>query len=153
DWIHERLAMHDAPQSIAEYSYGGRHIRISECRIQNGGRVAVYSDITELKQRNLELERAREQADSANRTKSQYLPNMRHELRTPLNANIGYTEILQEDAADQNQSNLIPDLKKIEDAGRHLLGLINDILDLSKIEAGKLDVYIEEVPIAPLLEE
>jgi CheY-like chemotaxis protein len=78
---------------------------------------------------------------------------MSHELRTPLNAIIGYSEILQEDAADNGQEQLIPDLKKIEGAGRHLLGLINDILDLSKVEAGKMEVYLEEVEISSLLGE
>jgi CheY-like chemotaxis protein len=74
-------------------------------------------------------------------------------LRTPLNAIIGYSEILQEDATDGGQEHFITDLKKIEGAGRHLLGLINDILDLSKVEAGKMEVFIEEVDIPSLLEE
>jgi CheY-like chemotaxis protein len=78
---------------------------------------------------------------------------MSHELRTPLNAIIGYSEILQEDAADTGQPQFVPDLKKIEGAGRHLLGLINDILDLSKVEAGKMDVFIEEIDLASLLSE
>ncbi len=138
---------------FAEYRYGGRFVRISERRIQGGGTVAVYSDITELRQQNLELEEARELSEVANRTKSQFLANMSHELRTPLNAIIGYSEILQEDAADSGQEQLVPDLKKIEGAGRHLLGLINDILDLSKVEAGKMDVFIEDIDISSLLDE
>jgi signal transduction histidine kinase/DNA-binding response OmpR family regulator len=89
----------------------------------------------------------------ASQHKSQFLANMSHELRTPLNAIIGYSEILQEDVADLGQENLTLDLKKIESSGRHLLGLINDILDLSKIEAGKMDVFIEDVEIVPLLDE
>jgi signal transduction histidine kinase/DNA-binding response OmpR family regulator len=89
----------------------------------------------------------------ASQHKSQFLANMSHELRTPLNAIIGYSEILQEDVADLGQQNLTLDLKKIESSGRHLLGLINDILDLSKIEAGKMDVFIEDVEIVPLLDE
>jgi len=89
----------------------------------------------------------------ASQHKSQFLANMSHELRTPLNAIIGYSEILQEDAADLGQQNLILDLKKIESSGRHLLGLINDILDLSKVEAGKMDIFIEDVDIVPLLDE
>ncbi|HEY6619060.1 MAG TPA: histidine kinase dimerization/phospho-acceptor domain-containing protein [Steroidobacteraceae bacterium] len=92
-------------------------------------------------------------ADEANRTKSVFLANMSHELRTPLNAIIGYSEILQEDAVDLGQQVLVADLKKIEGAGRHLLSLINDILDLSKIEAGRMDVFIEDVEVVPLLEE
>jgi signal transduction histidine kinase/CheY-like chemotaxis protein/HAMP domain-containing protein len=153
DWIAERRARREHSGGFAEYRYGGRYIRISERRIQGGGTVAVYSDITELRQHNLELEQARELSEVANRTKSQFLANMSHELRTPLNAIIGYSEILQEDAADGGQEHFITDLKKIEGAGRHLLGLINDILDLSKVEAGKMEVFIEEVDIPSLLEE
>jgi signal transduction histidine kinase/CheY-like chemotaxis protein/HAMP domain-containing protein len=153
DWVAERKARREHSGGFAEYRYGGRYIRISERRIQGGGTVAIYSDITELRQHNLELEEARELSEVANRTKSQFLANMSHELRTPLNAIIGYSEILQEDAADSGQEQVVPDLKKIEGAGRHLLGLINDILDLSKVEAGKMDVFIEEIDIPSLLDE
>jgi signal transduction histidine kinase/CheY-like chemotaxis protein len=153
DWIAERKARREHSGGFAEYRYGGRFVRISERRIQGGGTVAVYSDITELRRQNLELEEARELSEVANRTKSQFLANMSHELRTPLNAIIGYSEILQEDAVDSDQEQLVPDLKKIEGAGRHLLGLINDILDLSKVEAGKMDVFIEEIDISSLLDE
>jgi adenylate cyclase len=153
DWIAERKARHEHSGGFAEYRYGGRFVRISERRIQGGGTVAVYSDITELRQQNLELEKARELSEVANRTKSQFLANMSHELRTPLNAIIGYSEILQEDATNSDQEQLVPDLKKIEGAGRHLLGLINDILDLSKVEAGKMDVFIEDIDISSLLDE
>ncbi|TMJ52549.1 MAG: response regulator [Alphaproteobacteria bacterium] len=153
EWIAERKARREHSGGFAEYRYGGRYVRISERRIQGGGTVAVYSDITELRQHNLELEQARELSEVANRTKSQFLANMSHELRTPLNAIIGYSEILQEDAGDTGQEQLVPDLKKIEGAGRHLLGLINDILDLSKVEAGKMEVYIEEIELSSLLGE
>jgi CheY-like chemotaxis protein/anti-sigma regulatory factor (Ser/Thr protein kinase) len=78
---------------------------------------------------------------------------MSHELRTPLNAIIGYSEMLYETAQDEGQDEFLPDLAKIRDAGRHLLGLINDILDLSKIEAGKMDLYLEDVDLASLIEE
>ena len=100
-----------------------------------------------------EIQDKSHQLEIASEHKSQFLANMSHELRTPLNAIIGYSEILQEDLADAGQQQHIPDLVKIENAGRHLLGLINDILDLSKIEAGRMDVFIEEVKIAPLLDE
>jgi signal transduction histidine kinase/CheY-like chemotaxis protein/HAMP domain-containing protein len=100
-----------------------------------------------------EIQDKSRQLEIASEHKSQFLANMSHELRTPLNAIIGYSEILQEDFADGGQQQHIPDLKKIENAGRHLLGLINDILDLSKIEAGRMDVFIEEVEITPLLDE
>jgi len=100
-----------------------------------------------------EIEDKSRELEVAGQHKSQFLANMSHELRTPLNAIIGYSEILQEDIADLGQDNVSRDLKKIEGAGRHLLGLINDILDLSKVEAGKMDVYLEDVEIVPLLEE
>ena len=89
----------------------------------------------------------------ASEHKSAFLASMSHELRTPLNAIIGYSEMLYETAQDEGQDEFLPDLAKIRDAGRHLLGLINDILDLSKIEAGKMDLYLEEVDLAGLVEE
>src|SRR5439155_27134174 len=83
-----------------------------------------------------EAQEARTTAEEANRTKSAFLANMSHELRTPLNAIIGYSEMLQEDARDMGQEEFVADLQKIHNAGKHLLGLINDVLDISKIEAG-----------------
>ncbi len=100
-----------------------------------------------------EIEDKSRELELAGQHKSQFLANMSHELRTPLNAIIGYSEILQEEVADLGQEGLVPDLKKIESAGRHLLGLINDILDLSKVEAGRMDVFLEDVEVVPLLEE
>ena len=93
---------------------------------------------------------AREAADEANLAKSRFLANMSHELRTPLNAIIGYCELLQEEVTDLGQTELQPDLEKIRGAGRHLLGLINGVLDLSKIEAGKMSLYLEEFEVAEL---
>jgi signal transduction histidine kinase len=100
-----------------------------------------------------EIEDKSRELEVAGQHKSQFLANMSHELRTPLNAIIGYSEILQEEAAEVGQQDLVPDLKKIEGAGRHLLGLINDILDLSKVEAGRMDVFLEDVDLVPLLDE
>jgi signal transduction histidine kinase/CheY-like chemotaxis protein len=96
---------------------------------------------------------ARERAEEANRTKSEFLANMSHELRTPLNAIIGYSEILEEDAADNDQNCLINDIKKIRNAGKHLLSLINDVLDLAKIESGKVDLYLESFDISKLVQD
>ncbi len=107
----------------------------------------------ERQQREVELDRARGAAEHADRVKSEFLANMSHELRTPLNAIIGYSQLLQEDAEDEGNTSAVADLKKIESAGKHLLSLINDILDLSKIEAGKMDVFIEPVDIAALAED
>src|SRR5262249_6751563 len=100
-----------------------------------------------------EAENARAEAEAASRTKSIFLANMSHELRTPLNAIIGYSEILVEDAGDRGDDATVGDLQKIQGAGKHLLELINGILDLSKIEAGRMDVYLEQIYLAKLVEE
>jgi len=110
------------------------------------GLMALYHDITELLA-------ARRQAEAASTAKSHFLASMSHELRTPLNAIIGYSEMLQEEVADLGQASLAPDLEKIHTAGRHLLALINDILDLSKIEAGKTELYLEDFAVRQMLDE
>jgi PAS domain S-box-containing protein len=112
--------------------------------------VSVKRDITqrlraenELRRINTELEHARDAALEASRAKSQFLANMSHELRTPLNAIIGYSEMLEEEAEELDNNLFAQDLSKIRGAGKHLLALINDVLDLSKIEAGAMKLYIE----------
>jgi signal transduction histidine kinase/CheY-like chemotaxis protein/HAMP domain-containing protein len=100
-----------------------------------------------------EIEDKSRQLGEANRHKSEFLANMSHELRTPLNAIIGYSEMLEEEAADLDQKTFIPDLQKINGAGKHLMALINNILDLSKIEAGKMDLYLESFEIVPMVKE
>src|SRR5437870_9435634 len=91
--------------------------------------------------------------EAADRHKSEFLANMSHELRTPLNAIIGYSEMLQEDAADLGAEQFTDDLKKINAAGKHLLELINAVLDLSKIEAGKMELYLESFDVAGLVRD
>ena len=100
-----------------------------------------------------ETEQARESAEEANRTKSQFLANMSHELRTPLNAIIGYSEMLQEEAQDLGNEEFEDDLERINGAGKHLLGLINDVLDISKIEAGGMEIYLETFAIGPMIQD
>ncbi len=97
-------------------------------------------------------ETAQYNAEEANRSKSEFLANMSHELRTPLNAIIGYSEMLAEDAEDCGQDDFIPDLQKIRGSGKHLLGLINSVLDLSKVEAGKMELYRETFEIEPMIQ-
>jgi signal transduction histidine kinase/DNA-binding response OmpR family regulator len=104
-----------------------------------------------LRKANEELAHARDAADAANLSKSRFLANMSHELRTPLNAVIGYTELLQDIATDDGNAELLPDLGKIHSAGKHLLTLINDILDLSRIEAGKVTLVPETFDLAGLV--
>jgi PAS domain S-box-containing protein len=111
------------------------------------------NDISERKQAEKEILNARRTAEEANRAKSEFLANMSHELRTPMNAILGYSEMLVEEAEDTGQDSFIPDLKKINAAGTHLLALINDVLDLSKIEAGRMDVFAEDIDIGILVDE
>jgi signal transduction histidine kinase len=100
-----------------------------------------------------ELLAARRAAETASKTKSQFLANMSHELRTPLNAIIGYSEMLREQAEEDGASAYAEDLEKIRAAGRHLLSLINEVLDLSKIEAGRMELFLEAYSVAELVRD
>ncbi|SFU34134.1 PAS domain S-box-containing protein [Methylobacterium sp. 174MFSha1.1] len=147
--IEHRLRRHDGVWRHME----GRAVPI----LEEDGRVrewvGAHADVTARKEAELALEAAKEAAEEANRAKSQFLANMSHELRTPLSAVIGYAEMLQEEMEDLGEESLLADMRKIEANARHLLGLINDVLDLSKIEAERMEVYAEDLDVADTVRE
>ncbi len=104
-------------------------------------------------ERTRELVALNQKLDEANRLKSQFLANVSHELRTPLNAIMGYSEMLMEDAAEAGAEQTVADLEKINTSGKHLLELINTLLDISKIEAGKMDIHLETFSVADMVKE
>ncbi len=129
-------------------------------RLDDNSVFSIFSNITELKNRENELRKTisqlddeKEKANAANKTKSQFLANMSHELRTPLNAIIGLTEMLKEDATDDGLDDFVEPLDRVFNAGKHLLTLINDVLDLSKIEAGKIDLFNETFEFKPIIDD
>ena len=142
---------HDFP------ALGKRVMLLNARKLQAGhhGELVVLAmeDVTDRRRAEEEAAKAKEASELANKTKSLFLANMSHELRTPLNAIVGYSEMLQEEAAQQKLDSFGADLEKINASGRHLLALINDILDLSKIEAGKMELFLESFDLNTLIEE
>ncbi len=130
-----------------------RTVLVREDGTEQAGAGIVVNDLTRQREWETELSDAKEAAESANRAKSAFIANMSHELRTPLTAVLGYCDLIEEDVQDLGQESILADLRKINVNARHLLGLINDVLDLSKIEAQKMDVHPVEFEVTTLLSE
>src|SRR5207253_1726312 len=136
----------------------GRRVMLLNARKLQAGNhgellVLAMEDVTERRRAEEEVAKAKEAAEASSKTKSLFLANMSHELRTPLNAILGYSEMLIEDAVEMKLDGFTSNLKNINIAGKHLLSLINDILDLSKIEAGKMDLYLESFSVPTLVRD
>jgi len=131
----------------------GTALEIRHSPMPEGGIVVIYSDITERKHYEETLTAARDQAEAMSRTKSSFLANMSHELRTPLNAIIGLTDMMVSNVDRFGTEKAVEPLRRVHRAGKHLLDLINQVLDLSKIEAGKLDINPDTVNVAALVDE
>jgi signal transduction histidine kinase/DNA-binding response OmpR family regulator len=131
----------------------GTVLEIRHNPLPEGGVVVIYSDITERKHYEETLTAARDQAEAMSRTKSSFLANMSHELRTPLNAIIGLSDMMVSNAERFGTEKAVEPLRRVHRAGKHLLDLINQVLDLSKIEAGKLDINPDTVNVAVLVDE
>jgi signal transduction histidine kinase len=129
----------------------GRVLDIRSDPTPGGGWVSTFTDVTEARAAEDELRRAKEAAEAANQAKSRFLATMSHELRTPLNAVIGFSDTLLRDAANPSRAQVAEFAQQINDAGRHLLGLINIILDVARIESGRFDLASDKVDIARLV--
>lgn len=152
EWVAERLQAHKRANSVVEQRLNdGRWLRIAEHRTADGGIVGFRVDITAMKDIHQQLTQAKEAAEQANRAKSEFLSSMSHELRTPLNAILGFAQMLELDPRHTLEPPQRSSVEQIMRGGRHLLDLIDEILDLAKIESGNLTISIEDVPLVAVI--
>lgn len=144
-----RVRRHDGAYRL--FSIRGVPVRDDAGNIREW--VGVHADITEARQIEDDLRNAKQQAEAASSAKSAFLAKMSHELRTPLNAILGYTELLEEEARQTGSPTMIPDLQRVQKAGRHLLGLIDNVLDLSRIEAGRMALTLENFSVEEVVRD
>lgn len=161
-WCGQTLDFHhaaSAPQEVVvaldgERRFFEQHMAAVEDRYGRvRGWLLVWHDINDRKRAEVALSAAKESAESASRAKSAFLANMSHELRTPLTAILGYGQLLELELEQLSNPTIVADLHAIQSAGKHLLGLINSVLDLSKIEAGRMDLYLDTFDVISLLQE
>jgi len=155
DWIRRRMRLHRHPAEDIEVKHSdGRWLRISERRTRDGGCVSIRTDITALKERQEDLASQQQQADSANRAKTDFLLTMSHELRTPLNAIMGFSEVMKQQLRGPlGDERYVDYANDIFESARHLLAVINNILDISRIEAGRLELDEQAVVVGDEIEK
>lgn len=153
-WIDERLTLHRTPGAPFELQISQKLWYLTiEKTLENGGNVLLLTNITKLKEAQRDLEAAKETADRANRAKSEFLSSMSHELRTPMNSILGFSQLLSDDPATPLDDSHQRFVQRILDNGEHLLALIDQILDLSKIESGNQEIDLMDVPVNDLIDD
>jgi PAS domain S-box-containing protein len=153
EWIENRLASHrDLPPYLEVRIADGRTLQSTERKTSEGDTVGIWIDITDQKRREAELVQAREQAEAANRAKSEFLSRMSHELRTPMNAILGFSQVLQADPEEPLSQKQDAEVREILNSGRHLLELINEVLDLAGVESGQVTLTIGAVDPGTIIE-
>ncbi|WP_237904463.1 PAS domain-containing sensor histidine kinase [Azospirillum brasilense] len=152
-WIGRRIEQHRGAGAPMEVQlHDGRWIRIEEWRTHEGGTVGIRADITDLKAREAELSAARDEAEQANQRKSDYVHHLSHELRTPLNAVLGFAQIIHDEMMGPNNPRYREYAGQIAAAGVYMLDLINNLLDLARIEAGRMDLHEEACNLSLLVD-
>ncbi len=154
NWFQERTSMRDHPGTFMEFeTRDGKWCRVADTRTADGGTVTIRSDITDLKTRQMELEVERNNAEAANRAKTDFLTNMSHELRTPLNAIIGFSDVMVTGIFGDLPDRYRTYADDISSSGKHLLSLINDLLDSAKIESGSFELEVTEFSLTDVVQQ